>query len=66
MREKKISKMLPRSVTWAAGRLMVPFMELRKGNEFGVGDYEFNFRHVECEIPGFTQRISGRQLDKGL
>lgn len=66
MREKKVSKMLPRSVTWAAGRLMVPFMELRKGNEFGVGDYEFNFRYVECEIPGFTRRISGRQLDKGL
>lgn len=66
MREKKVSKMIPRFVTWAARRLMAPFMELRKGNEFGVGDYEFNYRHVECELPGFTQRMSGRQLGKGL
>lgn len=58
--------MSPRFVTWAAGRLMVSFTELRKGNEFRVGDYEFNYRHVECEMPGFTQRMSGRQLGKVL
>lgn len=45
---------------------MVPFMEFQKGSRFRVGDYEFNYRYVEFEMPGFTQRMSGRQLDKGL
>lgn len=55
-----------RFVTWAAGRLMVPFMEPRKGSRFGVEDYEFSYRHVEFEMPEFIQRMSGRQLGKGL
>lgn len=44
---------------------MVPFMELRKGSRLRV-DYEFNYQHVEFEMPGFTQRMSSRQLGKRL
>lgn len=47
--------MLPRFVAWAAGTLMVPFMESRKESRFGVEDREFNYRHVEFEMSGFTQ-----------
>lgn len=52
-------------VTWATGRLMEPFMELRKWSRFRV-DYEFSYKHVEFEMPGFTQRMSSRQLGEGL
>lgn len=48
------------------GSWEVPFMKLRKGNRFRLEDYEFSYRHFEFEMPGFTQRMSGRQLDKGL
>lgn len=44
----------------------MPFMELRKGSGFRVEAYEFNYKHVEFEMPGFTQRMSSRQLGKGL
>lgn len=43
----------------------MPFMELRKESGFRVVAYEFNYKHVEFEMPGFTQRMSSRQLGKG-
>ena len=46
MKEKEVSKTFPRFVTWAAERLMVPFIEPRKRNRMGVEDYELHYRHV--------------------
>lgn len=43
MRKKEVSKILPRFVTWAAGRLMVSFMEPRKGADL-EWMVEFNYR----------------------
>ena len=62
MKEKEVSGF----VTWAAGRLVVPFMESRKGSRFGLEDYKFNHRCVGFELPGFTQRMSGMHLVQGL
>lgn len=46
MKEKEVSRMFPRFVTWTSERLMVPFMEPRKGTTFGVESSEFHYRHV--------------------
>lgn len=57
MREKEVSKRLPRFVTWATGRLMVPFMGLGKGSRFRIGDEEFNYRQAWVHPKNVRQAV---------